>query len=114
MKGKPLLPTLRTKKRYVVYEVISEKEIEHNNVVRAIVASFKECFGIFGLGKAGITDMRIYNRKTKRAILKINHKYVDNLRAAFAMIKEIDNQKAIVHTIGISGILRKTKVKYMS
>ncbi len=114
MKGKPLLPTLRTKKRYVVYEVISEKDITQNKVIEAILTSYKECFGIFGLAEAGIKDMKIYNEKLKRGILKINHKYVDELRTSFSMIKEIDNIKVNIHTVGVSGILKKTKTRYMS
>ncbi len=114
MKGKPLLPTLRQKKRYVVYEVISGKDIDFNRIFPAIQHSYKECFGIFGLGKAGLHDMRIYDRNAKRGVLKINHKYVDNLRAALGMMTEIAGEKAIVHTVGVSGILRKTKIKYMS
>jgi ribonuclease P/MRP protein subunit POP5 len=114
MKGKPLLPTLRTKKRYVVYEVMSDKDILMTKATESIVSSYKECFGIFGLSKAGIKDMKIYNSKLKRGILKINHKYVNDLRAALAMIKQIDNEKASIHTAGISGILKKTKSRYMS
>ena len=111
MKVKPLLPTLRTKKRYVVYETVSEKSIEHLKVVEAIFKSYKECFGLFGLAQAGLTDMKI--NSSKRGILKINHKYVEQLRAAMALIKEIDNVKVILHTVGVSGILKKTRGKYM-
>ena len=64
MKGKPLLPTLRTKKRYVVYEYISNTDISHNNIVKAVENSYKECFGVFGLGEAGLMDTKI-NRQVK-------------------------------------------------
>ncbi len=113
MKGKPLLPTLRTKKRYVVYELISDKDILHEMIVDAIVSSYKECFGIFGVGKAGIIDTKIYSKEKKRVILKINHKYVEELRAALGMITNINSSKVIIHTIGVSGILRKAKKRYM-
>jgi len=111
MKVKPLLPTLRTKKRYVVYETISDRNIDNNKVVDAIHKSYKECFGLFGLAQAGLTDMKIHSKN--RGVLKINHKYVDQLRAALALIKEIDNVKVILHTVGVSGILKKTRGKYM-
>ena len=114
MKGKPLLPTLRTKKRYVVYEVIADNDMPLKKATESILASYKECFGIFGLAEAGIKDMNIYNDKMKRGILKINHKYVNNLRAALAMIKNINNEKITIHTVGVSGILKKTKSRYMS
>jgi len=109
MKGKPLLPTLRTKKRYVVYEKISDKDIKNKDVYNAIISSYKECFGKFGLGEAGIMNSKIY--KKNKGILKINHKYVDKLKTAMAMITEIDKKKVIIKTITVSGILKKAKTK---
>jgi len=111
MKGKPLLPSLRTKKRYVAYEAISEKDVEMTKVYACIRHSFRECFGIFGLGKAGIMDTRAFNGK--RGLLKINHKYTDHLRTAMSMITEIDGSKIIVNTVGVSGILKKAKARYL-
>ncbi|AJF62126.1 TPA: hypothetical protein HA239_06060 [Candidatus Woesearchaeota archaeon] len=109
MKGKPLLPTLRIKKRYVVYEVVSEQAIDSREAVKAIIESYAKCFGTFGLAEAGILDTRIY--AGSRGMLKINHRYVDNLRAAMAMIKTINTQKVIIRTAAVSGILRKAKLK---
>ena len=68
-------------------------------------------FGIFGLGKAGLMDTRLYNKN--KGMLKINHKYVDHLRTAMMYIREIQNTKVLVHAIGVSGILKKAKNKYM-
>jgi ribonuclease P/MRP protein subunit POP5 len=114
MKGKPLLPTLRTKKRYVAYEVISQNDVPIQNTFASISNSFKECFGIFGLGNAGLIDTKIYNNLSKKGLLKINHKYVDQLKASMALITNINDTKVIVHAIGISGILKKAKIKYMA
>ena len=70
MKGKPLLPTLRTKKRYVVYETISDKDIKNNDVYNEIVSSYKECFGKFGLGEAGIMNSKIYAKEEAKKIIR--------------------------------------------
>ncbi len=112
MKGKPLLPTLRTKKRYVVYEYISDKNISHNNIVSAVKKSYKECFGTFGLSEAGLMDTKIHNKN--RGILKVNHKYLDKLCVSMAMITNVNDQNLVLHTVGVSGILKKAKNKYMS
>ena len=112
MKEKPLLPTLRTKKRYVVYEYISNTDISHNNIVSAVKNSYKECFGTFGIAEAGLMDTKIYNKN--RGILKVNHKYLDKLRVSMSMITNINDQKLILHTIGVSGILKKAKNKYLA
>ncbi len=114
MKGKPLLPTLRTKKRYVVYEAVSDRELAHNDIYNSILGSFKECFGIFGLGKAGIMDTRIYNKDLKRGMIKINHNYLDQLRVALGMITKVNGNEAIMHTVGVSGIIKKAKGRYLA
>lgn len=108
MKGKPLLPVLRTKKRYVVYETISKKRIEHNHVVKSIIDSFRNNFGIFGLGNAGIMDTKIY--KNNRGILKVNNKYLDKLRTSILMIRNINDSEVIIYVINVSGILKKAKL----
>ena len=50
----------------------------------------------------------------KRGILKINHKYLDKLRISISMITDINDQKLALHTVGVSGILKKAKNKYIS
>jgi ribonuclease P/MRP protein subunit POP5 len=104
--GKPLLPTLRSKKRYVVYETMSESEFLHRDVHLAIEESFKRCFGIFEHSKAGIVDCMYMKNK---GILKINHNYVDKLRMSMAMITRIGQKELILRTVKISGILKKAK-----
>lgn len=110
MKGKPLLPTLRTKKRYVVYEARYDSPIGLSKVFNTIKDSYKECFGIFGLGESGLMDTKIYNEANKRGILKINTKYVGDLKVAIPMIEKIDGKDAAVRTIVTSGILKKAKL----
>ncbi len=109
MKGKPLLPTLRTKKRYVVYETISENDLNNKQVFNVIQDSYKECYGVFGLGEAGIMDTKIYHKN--KAILKINHKYLDKLRTAMAMITNINDNDVIVNTVSVSGMIKKAKIR---
>lgn len=104
MKGKPLLPTLRTKKRYCVYEVIGSGEILHGDVLKKINESYKNCFGVFGLSEAGIMDTRVYGKN--RGIIKINHNFVDKLRVSVSMI-----QNMVIHIVYVSGILKKAKLK---
>lgn len=107
MKGKPLLPTLRAKKRYLTYEVISEREISHEKAVKAVFDSFRNLFGAFGLGKSGLKDMDLTHKN--RGILRVKPKYLDHLRSSMFMIKSIDNFRVIIHTVGVSGILRNEK-----
>jgi RNase P/RNase MRP subunit POP5 len=103
MKGKPLLPTLRTKKRYFVYEVIGSGEIMHNDVLKKINESYKNCFGVFGLSEAGIMDTRVFGKN--RGIIKINHNCLEKLRISVSMIPDM-----VVQIVYVSGILKKAKI----
>jgi len=107
MKGKPLLPTLRTKKRYVVYETLSDETVKHSEVVDAIKSSYKEGFGLFGLSEAGLMDTKIF--KERRGIIKVNNKQLDKLKVSMALIKNIGKKKLIVRSVRVSGILKKAK-----
>jgi ribonuclease P/MRP protein subunit POP5 len=107
MKGKPLLPTLRTKKRYVAYDVICDGSIDTRKAYGCIRAAYKECFGDVGLSLSGMMDTKIHNGN--KGILKINHKYLDEMRLAMAGVKKIEEKDVILHTVGVSGMLAKTK-----
>ena len=111
-KLKPL-PSLREKKRYVVFEVISEKELKINSIKEAIKKSLLNLIGIINYAKSNphFLDDK-YDKKNKRGIIRINHKHADDLKASFTLIKSIDNAKVIVRSIGVSGILKKAEAKY--
>ncbi|MEM3374092.1 MAG: Rpp14/Pop5 family protein [Candidatus Woesearchaeota archaeon] len=123
MKGKPLLPTLRQKKRYVVYDYISEKELDDNKVFYAILSSFKELFGKLELVKANIKKIQLLEKSQKKKknnitnetkiinlkILRINNKYLNHLRLAMANVYEIDGIKIIIYTTKTSGLINKIR-----
>ncbi len=107
MKGKPLLPVLRTKKRYIVYETISEENISHTELFKAIKDSFRHYFGAFELGLSGLADTRISAKN--KGILKVNNKYLDKLKTAIVLVKDINKKKAIIRVTRVSGMMQKAK-----
>ncbi len=82
-------PTLREKKRYVVYAPADDL---------AVTEAFAELFGIHGAAKAGI--MPVEWRKDK-SILRVSHTSVDRLKAAIAWCGK--------HSVIVSGTLRKAR-----
>ena len=115
-KIKPVLPSLREKKRYLVFEIISDSKIENQNkVAEAVLAGCQKYLGEMGMAKAGLMVLNDnYNQEKQRGIIKVSNKMVDNLRAALCFIKEVDHQKVIVRSIGVSGILKKAKNRYLA
>ena len=111
MTGKPLLPVLRTKKRYIVYRVISTKQVNHFDVSNTINNMFIELFGRINHGLAGIMNTKFHDTKKQTGIIKVNNKYLKEMKLTLTFIKKIKGIDAIVDCIYVSGILKKAKLK---
>ena len=111
MNMKPLLPSLREKKRYIVFEVVGNK-INKKKSEDETYKNILKFLGEFGVSKASI---RIIDDswKDNKGVIRVNVKYVDELKMALGLIDKLDNRKVIVNVIGVSGILKKAKSKFM-
>ena len=114
-KLKPVLPSLREKKRYLVFEVISKEKISNFSLVYGTIINCSLQFlGRFGVAKAGIIPLENkWNPKLQRGIIKIGHKQVDNVKSALMFANKIDNQDVIIRSLGVSGILKKAEKRYI-
>lgn len=113
---KPLLPSLREKKRYLVFEIISDDKITNlNSISNAILDSCHNFLGEIGMAKAGllILDDK-YNKEKQRGIIRVNNKMVNHLKGSLCFIKQIDNKQVIIKSVGVSGILKKAKDKFIA
>ncbi len=107
---KGLAPSLREKKRYVVFEVLSEKSISDRTAInKAIIGSFLQMHGEATLAKAGLLTLPDFDEKTQRVIMRTSTKTVNDLSTAAMLVKEINKQKVIIQTVGVSGVLKKVR-----
>jgi RNase P/RNase MRP subunit POP5 len=115
-KLKPVLPSFREKKRYLVFEVLSNSRIKAvSEVSKAIVSHSLSFSGTFGVASAGLMVLPDkYHPESQRGMLRVGHRHVDHARAALATIRSIGNQPVIVRSVGASGIMRKAESKYMA
>ena|SRR3989338_6392567 len=104
-----VLPTLREKKRYLVFEVIGSSHC--SEAAEAVKLSFLSLFGIFEAAKAGIKSIKSSGR---RCMLSVNRKYVDRLKAALIMVKSIKNTAVVLRSVGVSGSVKGAASKYLS
>ncbi len=112
-KIKPVLPSLREKKRYLAFEVISKEKITNfREVSNSITQHALTFLGQFGLAKAGIIPLENkWNPDMQKGIIKVGHKHVDELRIALLLTNKINNHEVIVRSLGVSGILKKACTK---
>lgn len=114
-KLKPVLPSLREKKRYLAFEVISKEKISDINLVsNAIWDCSLQFLGQFGTAKAGIMVLNNkWDAKSQRGIIKVSHKHVDALKSALVFADKVNNTDVIFRSIGVSGILRKAENRFL-
>ena len=110
-KLKPILPSLREKKRYLAYKVISKSKINFSSLQKAITETALKVLGQLGVAKAGIIILDKW--KNNKGLIRVSHKNVDNLRTALMFVDEVDNKEVIIRSIGVSGILKKAEHKYL-
>jgi len=110
-KLKPVLPSLREKKRYIAFEVISNEKLKNFSAVSdAIMGCSFQFLGHLGVAKAGIMPLQNkWNQEMQRGIIKVSHKHVDAVKAAFMFARKVDGKDAIIRSIGVSGILNKAE-----
>jgi len=96
---KPILPTLKEEKRYILFETIPKAS--YQSTVESINAS---CFNLMGSLDSARAGIQIFN-----SAISVNRKYVDHVRAALATIKAIDNKQVIVKSIKTSSTINRLK-----
>jgi len=115
-KIKPLLPSLREKKRYLAYEVISRQRFNDSvRVSEAIFNAAHDYLGNLGMAKAGILSIPDkWNKNMQRGIMRVDNKHVNDLKASLVFVKNIEGNDVVIKSIGLSGILKKTQQKYLN
>ena len=115
-KTRALLPSLREKKRYLAYEVISRHKFsDAMEINKAIFEGAKEFLGTMGMAKAGIIMLNDkFDSEKQRGILRVGNNHVDDVRASFVFIKNVNGKEAMVKSVGASGILKKAQQKYLN
>ena len=107
MKLRPILPSLREKKRYIAFEVEAKEIVAFSDVKMAIETSMKQFIGDFGMAHAGLLFLPDW--KHNKGILRVNTSMVDHTKASLALITDIATQKATVKSVAVSGAINKVR-----
>lgn len=107
--NKPLLPTLKEKKRYVSY-IVHAKEPLQKQTGFHLVTELKKILGVFMSAEAGLLAIS-YDEKTNKGVLRTTTKKLSDLRKAMTLVTQIKNVPVVVETTTTSGILKIAKLK---
>lgn len=99
-------PSKRPKKRYIVFEVISNELNDDSAIHNAIKKSVLNVLGMQYRG-AGIRFLKNkYKPQIHRGIFRVNNEYARSVIVAL-------NRSERIKTLGMSGILKKAEDKYL-
>ncbi len=79
-----------------------------NDIKQAIVSGCYDFLGSLDYSKAGIMVIP----EGSYGIIRVNTKYLSKVRAGMTLIDKIASQKAIVRTLGVSGMINKARQRY--
>lgn len=111
MKIKPMLPSLKEKKRYLSFEIVSKNNFSAEQAAKAVSESTLQLMGTLECGKAGILFLKD-KYQNNAGVVKSGHRYVDKVRTALALIKDIDSKEVVFRTRIVSGTLKKAISKF--
>lgn len=110
---KILPPSLRGRKRYIAYHILSQEKIIFQDVINTIWHSLLNLLGELGTSEADIWIIKdSYDENKQMGILRCSHTSVEQVRAALALIDRIGDVRVIVKVLGISGSIKATKMKF--
>lgn len=110
-----LPPALRSQKRYIAFEVISEQSVKYEDLTNAILGSAISFLGELGSSEAKIWLIQnLYDAETQRGIVKCSNDYVEHMRAVLSLITFVGETKAVIRIIGVTGTIKSAKIKYLS
>ncbi len=109
-KLKGLLPSLRERKRYIKFKVISEEPIEYSDLEAAIFNIFLDFYGELGFSKLSLKILKdLWNGETQEGVIKCNNKSVDKVLAGLALLSRLGDVRVIFKIIKVSGTIRSLK-----
>lgn len=106
-KLKPLMPTLRQKKRFILVQIESKEKIEFKDLSENIVDEIILYLGAIDYAKSGIWILRDkYNFEKQEFLIRTSLKTKDKLLAVLCLIQKIGKEKVKLKTIRVSGTIK--------
>ncbi len=114
-KQKVLLPTLKERQRYIVFECITAHTPVHfKDVYDDILMQVQSMLGIFDGAAAGLAPVKYHDAKM-RGIIRVTHTSVDKVKTCLGLIHAAGpagrTVPVTIKTIAVSGIAQRAKEK---
>lgn len=104
------LPTLREKKRYLAFEVTSEKTINRQQLFNEILDSAASLFGDKGISEI---NPKLMSYDGRFGIIRCAREKTQETRAALACINNVRRSCVSILILGISGTIKGATEKFI-
>jgi len=105
-------PTVRGKKRYVVFRLHSKEGIDYFSMKNAVWNSLHNWMGEAGLGKANVRIIKnLYEPGSGKGFIQCDPRYVDQVKMGLSLVHQIGDQRVVFQTIRVSGTIKSGKGK---
>ena len=115
MKRLKVLPlSLRERKRYIAFKVISEEgeEFTYSDLEAGIWNTLLDFLGEYGVSKTSFWLMRdCWDEKNKVGVIRCNNKSVQSIIACLGLISRLGDNKITFKILNISGTIKSIKEK---
>lgn len=108
-----LLPTLRQKKRYIVFEIVGSlgaAAFRLEEVSSVVVAQLHDFLGTLGMSRSGVIMVK-ERFVPPFFVLRCNHTAVDDVKSGVILIKKIKNSPVIIRSVSVTGALSHVSSK---
>jgi ribonuclease P/MRP protein subunit POP5 len=108
---KILPPTLREKKRFIKFQVLSEEKINYEDLEQAIWNTLLDFYGEEGVAKTGLWVMKnLWDSEKKICVIRCNNLSVQKVIAGLGLISRLGDTRIIIKILKVSGTLKGLKM----
>ena len=108
---KILPPTLREKKRYIKFEVISEAKIKYSDLEAAVWNVMLDFHGELGFSQISLWLMKdLWDEKRNIGVVSCTHKSVSQVIACLGLIRRLGDVRVIIRPLKVSGTIKSLKL----
>lgn len=109
---KPVIPTLRGKKRYVIIEAqpLHGKALRQGALAEELTRAFRRLVGSVSAARAHMRFLADISTQS-RITMRVERSFVAALRAAVCLTQRIEDAAVILRTITVSGSLHKASAQ---
>ena len=107
---KAIPATAKERKRFILVKIDAKEKVEKGDVKRLVIQAGMQFLGELGMARAGLQVVEdTYDADKQTIIVRVGHKFVDDTKAAFALVKEFEGKRVQIHSLKVSGEINKLK-----